>query len=169
MPALYLHAFLDRWTQAAGDPYQLLQFEVSDGRGDSPFLSLEAALPSDPPDEARVVRIQGLAAKATGRIVELEVFRAPIGDHFREDRLAFVRPFYDVLVAVMEPQLGAGERRAILARLRRVDASAEELKAALDAGRVPAVRRPGIEYRIEHFGSEEGGTVALRAVVREDR
>lgn len=166
-PALYVHTFLDRWAQATGDPYQLFKFEVSDGRGDAAYLSLKATIPSDPPDEARVVQVLGVASKATGRVVELEVFRTPVGNHFSEERLAWMRPFYDALIGVMEPQLTADERRAILAELKVVGTSAEELKAVLVAGNVPAVRRPGIEYRLEHFGSEEGGTVALRAIVQE--
>lgn len=161
---LYLHNFLDRWALATGEPGQLWKFEVSDGRNDSPFLALEAVVRPEPPDESKVVFVGGAATKAEGRIVELEVRRAAVGDPFTEAHVALMRPFYHALVAVMEPRLSAQERREVLAALLLVDTSPQDLERKLRDGERPAVVRAGIEYQVKWTGSEEGSTVALKAV-----
>lgn len=167
VPPLYLHNFLERWVLATGDPGQLWKFEVSDGRTDNPFLGLEAVIRPEPMDESRLIFVVGTATKAVGRIIELEVRRANVGDPFTEEHRELMRPIYDALVGVMEPNLSTQERREILAALLLVDTSPEDLKRRLKDGERPSLIRPGIEYHVKWSGSGEGSTVALKAVVTE--
>lgn len=118
--ALTLAGLIDAWDAAAqavvGDRWQeyaLIGFRVS--RSSEYAVGLEHVWGDL---RSRHARVDGTAAKDDGRILMLAVGGSP-ERRFTDEELAYLRPFYEILVALTQPALAREGRAQALQQLMR--------------------------------------------------
>lgn len=157
----------ERWADVAGNDQAIKQLEVLLGLGGpdpAPETFSFYGKWAQGPDPLEV-RVRGAARKDTGEITRLSVFGVPRGSPFDKKKLDFLQPFYDVLVAVVDPTLTKKDRTAILDQLLLSPELESELEKAHRENQTLIVTKNGIEYKVKVWGSEEGGTVKLEAII----
>ncbi len=163
---LHILMFLDTWGRVSGPDYAFPYIRVEedpnvyDVEGGLSFYCQKFMRP--PADK---VLAEGAAHKASGKVYELSVYGEPVG-RVTEDKLRFLQPFYDALIAVFDPSLSLEDRAGVLQTLKLRPADLEVLKALTGENR-PRLTLNGIEYSVSWWGSEEGGTVELQARILE--
>jgi len=162
--------FLDRWEEVTGGKHGFLDRAIVieedpllfDPEG---YVRFYGRLIDYAHRESQRAFVQGTARKDTGQIVRLSAFAAPSGPTFTEEKLSLLRPFFEAIVEVLDPTLTARDRSALLDELALVPDDVHALREILTSGERPAATRNEIEYRVEWWGAEEGGTVELQASV----
>ncbi|MBT9260279.1 MAG: hypothetical protein KM310_11110 [Clostridiales bacterium] len=179
--SLYLLNFMDSWNQAAEEVHSRLKEglpvrkEVYDYWIRWVTLSLDNYLEKMhlthiwkglwTGERNEDVRLEALVCKNDGRIITI-LLSGSAETPLTETKLAFLRPYFEILIAVANPDLSLQDRQDIMHQLllyadvQTLDeafADPEKTRPSATAGRV--------YYEVTILGSDLGGTVAVEATL----
>ena len=137
---------------------------MSDGNKTDGKVSFEVNIHSWKPERYAepYVMLCGIADQESGQIIQISVYGSAYGSTFTQEKIAYMRPYAEVMIGVMNTSLTNEECGAILDALNVSVECLAELEESLKSS-TPEVERNGVRYSLSHWGSEEGGTVEVIA------
>ncbi|MBT9259098.1 MAG: hypothetical protein KM310_05025 [Clostridiales bacterium] len=178
---LYLTTFLDSWNAAVEEVYrQLEKKELPIRPTDDDYKIGWIWLTSHSGQEMKLrkdwaglwtgerneeLSLWATACKMDGRIIQLSLYGDPETPR-TDTKMAFLRPFFEIFIAVINPDLSLEERRDLMHQLL-LDSDMQTFdEAFFDPGKPPPSATVGrVYYEVSILGSDLGGTVALEAIL----
>lgn len=159
-----IYQILDLWEEATvgNEEARIRSMTVSWGEEMLSFEGSNNQTWSSPGDLE--IRFRGWASKETGQVKTLSVHGLPVGSPFKPEKLELFRSSCHILFSIADPTLSDEDIADMMDELLLSPGLEDELEAfPLSVDNRLETTRNGIHYRVNRFGSEEGGTFELVA------
>lgn len=177
---LYLTTFLDSWNVAVGEVHPRLERGLPVRPSASDYKIDWIWLTSDFGEELTLLKkwtglwtgernesvsLWAAACRMDGRIIKLSLDGDPETPQ-TDTKLAFLRPYFEILIAVANPDLSLQERQDLMHQLL-LDADVQTWDEALaDPVKIPPSATAGrVYYYISNAGPDDREVFSLRAIL----